>query len=54
MSVSATVCNRLRECDKLSTEASASGAILKACQVDSLSSFVVAVILFVSAEEASV
>ena len=30
--------NRLRECDKLSTVASASGAVLKACEVDSLSS----------------
>ena len=32
---SATVRNRLRECDKLSTVASASGVVLKACEVDS-------------------
>ena len=31
---SATVRNRLRECDKLSTVARASGVVLKACEVD--------------------
>ena len=34
----ATVRSRLRECDKLSTVASASGVVLKACEVDPLSS----------------
>ena len=34
----ATVRNRLRERDKLSTVASASGVVLKACEVDPLSS----------------
>ena len=38
MSVSATVRNRPRERDRLSTATSASGVVLKACQVDSLSS----------------